>query len=66
MYDLIPFICGVLMLGLGAFMTICPKQSTKKNKREDENEVAKVKKSGIILIVCSIVLCIFGFIRFTM
>ncbi len=66
MYDLIPFFLGVMMLGLGGFMAVFPKQSTKKNKREDENEVANVKRSGIILIVCSIVLCGLGFIRFTM
>lgn len=63
MYKLIPFVCGVIMLGLGLFMAVNPKGSTRKDKRDDPAEVAKVQKSGFGVVACGIVLCIIAAAR---
>lgn len=58
---MIPMLCGLVMFGLGLFMTICPKQATKKDQRDDENAVAKNRNAGIVLIVLGILLELMSF-----
>lgn len=60
MYDLMPIIFGGLMILLGLYMTINPKNATKKELRNDDNVVKKTKKNGFIEILCGIVVIILG------
>ena len=60
MYDLMPIIFGGLMILLGIYMTTNPVKATKKELREDENAVKKVKRNGFIEIACGIILIILG------
>ena len=41
MYDLIPVFLGAIISILGLIMAILPKQSTKKEMRDDETAVVK-------------------------
>ena len=63
MYEFFPIICGIMMLGLGAFMAIDPKTSTKKEMRDDEKAVAKIRRNGFVIIGCGVVTIILGIIR---
>lgn len=51
-------IFGIMMLLLGLFMVIFPKQSTKKEMRDDPSAVEKIRKNGFIVIGCGIVIII--------
>ncbi len=55
MYEMIPILLGVLMMGMGVFMAASPEKAAKKELRENENELKKVRKSGFIMIVCGII-----------
>ena len=35
MYDAFPFIMGAVIILMGIFMVVCPKQATKKSMRDD-------------------------------
>ena len=60
MYDLLPVFFGVVMLGLGLFMALNPKGATKEELRDNEAEVAKIKRNGFIIIGCGIVAIVIG------
>lgn len=62
MYDLIPVFLGAIISILGLIMAILPKQSTKKEMRDDETAVAKVRRNGIVLIIIGIILIIINLI----
>ena len=62
MYDMMPIILGVAMMVIGLYMVIDPVKATKKELREDENAVKKVKRNGFIEIGCGIILIIIGII----
>lgn len=47
-------IFGIIMILLGLFMVIFPKQSTKKEMRDDPSAVAKIRRNGFIIIGCGI------------
>lgn len=55
MYEMIPILLGVLMMGMGVFMATSPEKAAKKELRENENELKKVRKSGFVMIVCGII-----------
>ena len=55
MYEMIPILLGVLMMGMGVFMPASPEKAAKKELRENENELKKVRKSGFVMIVCGII-----------
>ncbi len=55
MYEMIPILLGVLMMGMGVFMAASPEKAAKKELRENENELKKVRKSGFVMIVCGII-----------
>lgn len=58
MYELIETLMGVCIAALGIYMAVAPKSATRKDLREDENAIAKTKRSGTILIVVGIALTI--------
>ena len=60
MYDKIPVILGIVCIVLGLFMAIAPKSATKKEFRENEAEVAKVRKNGFIEIGLGILIVVIG------
>ena len=64
MYDFIPIICGVMILGLGIYMTVNPVGATRKDMREDSKAVDKTKKSGLIMLVLGLIVGILGVARF--
>ncbi len=55
---MILIILGAVLIALGLFMVICPKQAAKKENRDNPEAVSKVRKSGIIEVVCGILLII--------
>ena len=55
MYEMIPILLGVLMMGMGVFMAASPEKAAKKELRENENELKKVRKSGFVMMVCGII-----------
>ena len=48
MYDKIPVFLGAVILILGLFMAIAPKSAAKKEFRDDEDQVKKIRGNGII------------------
>lgn len=58
MYDMMELILAVIMVLLGIFTIAFPKQSTKKKYRDDPARVEKVRKTGIVWIICGILLFI--------
>ncbi len=60
-YAFIAFL-GLMMLGLGLFMVISPRNATKAEERDNEQAVASVKKRGFIIVACGIVVVIIGII----
>ncbi len=54
MYDKMGYFLVGIITALGLFMTLAPKISTKKELRDNENEVAKIRKNGIIMSVVGI------------
>ena len=62
MYDKIPVFLGAVILILGLFMAIAPKSAAKKEFRDDEDQVKKIRRNGIIMIVLVIAVIIIGLI----
>ena len=60
MYDLMPFILGIMMILLGIYMSGNPKKATKEEFRNDEKVIKKTKRNGFIVIGCGITLIILG------
>lgn len=60
MYNLMPIIFGTIIILLGIYMITNPVKATKKELREDENAVKKVKRNGYIEIICGIAIIIIG------
>lgn len=58
MYDMMELILSGIMVLFGIFMIACPKQATKKQYRDDPEKVAKVRKAGIVWVICGIILFI--------
>lgn len=64
LYNLIPVFLGIVIAILGIIMAIFPVASTKKDRRNDPNAVAKTRISGFIMLVLGILLAIFRIILF--
>lgn len=47
MYEALEFIFVGAITVIGLFFAICPKYAVKKEERENEASVAKIRKSGI-------------------
>lgn len=58
MYDMMQYILCAVMILFGIFMIAFPKQSTKKQFRDDPQKVGKVRKAGIVWVVCGVALLI--------
>ena len=58
MYDMMELMLSGIMVLFGIFMIACPKQATKKQFRDDPEKVAKVRKAGIVWVICGIILFI--------
>ena len=56
MYDMIPLFGGGIIFVLGLLMVAMPKQMTKKEMRDDPAVVEKTRKSGMIEIVCGVLI----------
>ena len=54
MYDKIPIFLPAVIIILGIYMAIAPKSATKKENRDNEAEVQKVRKNGFIMIAIGI------------
>ncbi len=57
--------CGIMMLGLGLFMVISPRNATKKELRDDEKVVSGMRKKGFIVIACGVIAIGLGIFRMT-
>ena len=63
MYELIPYILGIIFILLGAFMAIMPQKSVKKEFQDSEEQIKKTRRNGIIVAVLGIVLLVIGFMQ---
>ena len=63
MYELIPYILGIIFILLGAFMAIMPQKSVKKEFQDSEEQIKKARRNGIIIAILGVVLIIIGFIQ---
>lgn len=61
MYELFGLFLGVVMFCLGLFMAVCSKAATKKEFRDDISKVSKTRTSGIVIMICGILLIILRF-----
>ena len=57
-YDLAKIFVFGLMFLMGLIMVIAPKPCTKKELRDDPEQVKKVRTSGIIMMVCGALLIV--------
>lgn len=57
-YDLARLAVFGLMFILGLVMTVIPKQCTKKEFRDDPSQVAKIRKNGIGIMICGVLLIV--------
>ena len=58
LYGLVKLCVFGLMALLGLVMVIAPKPCTKKELREDPEQVGKVRKSGVIIMICGVLLIV--------
>ncbi len=63
MYDLIPTILSIFAFIMGLMMIFCPKIMVKKEFREDSVQLAKTKKSGILIVICGVALFAVGILQ---
>ncbi|MBE5954499.1 MAG: hypothetical protein E7257_10190 [Lachnospiraceae bacterium] len=56
LYDMLPMIFSAFFVIYGVLMIVCPKPIIKKEWKEDEYRLAKMKKGGILVIICGIAL----------
>lgn len=63
MYEMIPYIAGIVLILLGAFMAIMPQKSVKKEFQDSEEQIKKTRRNGIIVAVLGIVLLVIGFMQ---
>ncbi len=63
MYELIPYILGIIFILLGAFMAIMPQKSVKKEFQDSEEQIKKARRNGIIIAILGVVLIIIGFMQ---
>lgn len=54
LYNLLPIFLGVIILFLGIFMTVFPRISTRKDRRDDPSAVAKNRVSGIVMTILGV------------
>lgn len=58
LYDMMPYIFAGFFAIYGILMIACPKVMIKKEFRDDQEKLAKTRKSGIGVIFCAFVLLI--------
>ena len=63
MYELIPYILGIIFILLGEFMAIMPQKSVKKEFQDSEEQIKKARRNGIIIAILGVVLIIIGFMQ---
>ena len=63
MYEMIPYIAGIVLILLGAFMAIMPQKSVKKELQDSEEQIKKTRRNGIIVAILGIVLVVIGFMQ---
>lgn len=59
MYDYFGLILVGLITLMGLFMFLFPKMSARKDQRDDEYQVNKIKKNGLILSVVGVIALVF-------
>ncbi len=58
LYDMMPYIFAAFFAIYGILMIACPKIMVKKEFRDNQEQLAKTRKSGIGVIFCAFVLLI--------
>ncbi|MCM1082804.1 MAG: hypothetical protein NC393_03800 [Clostridium sp.] len=66
MYDMMQYVLSACMVLFGIFMIAFPKQSTKKEYRDDPKKVGKVRKAGIVWVVCGVMLFVLDLVLASM
>lgn len=56
MYDIIPYVLSGILVLLGLFMVVMPKQSTKKELQDSEDALKKTRRNGVIVAILGIIL----------
>lgn len=63
MYEMIPYILGIVFILLGGFMALMPNKSVKKEFQESEEHLKRARRNGIIIAILGIVLIVIGFVQ---
>ena len=58
LYDMMPYIFAGFFGLYGFLMIVCPQGMVKKEFRDDQEKLAKTRKSGIGVIACAFILLI--------
>lgn len=53
LYSILPLIIGGIFLVLGLLMNFIPKAMIPKNKRDSDEAIIKIKKTGTLLYCCT-------------
>ncbi|MGN1481074.1 hypothetical protein [Porcipelethomonas sp.] len=61
--DCIPVILGIIAAVLGVYMTVNPEKCIRKNAENDPDAAGSIRKGGIIILVCGIIMIAVGIIR---
>lgn len=61
-YDLAKVVVFSILIILGLVMVIAPKACTKKENRDNPEEVSRVRKAGFFEIGCSVILIVLNFV----
>ena len=61
-YDLAKVVVFSILIILGLVMVIAPKACTKKENRDNPEEVSRVRKAGFFEIGCGVILIVLNFV----
>lgn len=57
-YDIAKIVVFGFLFVLGLIMTVFPKKCTREDLREDPTQVAKLRKGGIVMMICGALLIV--------
>lgn len=53
---MILILLGIVFAAVGVFIIVCPKQATKKEDRENEAAVKKMRRNGFVLLIIAVLM----------
>ncbi len=62
LYDMMPLIFGAFFVIYGILMIACPNLMLKKQFRGDQERMSRMRKSGIVWLVCAVMMLVVWYI----